>query len=641
MSSARARSCCGRRGGTTPRCARWSGGSRSGSGAVGAVRHRRATAAAARRAASVRVALLPSTAQEAAFVAHALRSAHVERGRAVGARWPSIARSGAQVTALRRALGGRVRAGERARQRRAAARRARGRGRCSRPCGSASARRSSTPATAARLACSPLGGLDAVGLRRVRRALRAHELAEGGGRTSDALLVEALAVATTEALPPSAARPVARLARVLAAGRAAAARRRVPMRRPCCGRCGTPPSRPSRGAGPRSPVARRVSGPTATSTPCSRCSARPRRSSTGCRARRPAAFVDWLQAQDLPSDSLAARARRASRAGAHAGRRGRAGVGGRRRRGRAGRARGPTCGCATRCSARRRSSTSSPDARAGTSPTPAATPPRRAQAVLADELRSFAVACSRARRSLLVTAVDDVDHQPSPFLDLVDAVRRRGRRPAADQRARAARPARARRAAAGAPRAGGRRRRRARPGGGAHARAAGGRRRRRCRPGAVATVSPRRRATRPLWAAGRARAGLAVEGRDRAAVRAAVGPRGGGRHGVARAAARTSARCCTRSPRSTRRAPRRSCRRRSTGAGASSGSGTGWPALATRRKADAMVHRLAVYLRTAGEPLLVEGAFSARHRPGDAARHGRPRSSVDDAATGRWCASST
>ena len=40
------------------------------------------------------------------------------------------------------------------------------------------------------------------------------------------------------------------------------------------------------------------------------------------------------------------------------------------------------------------------------------------------------------------------------------------------------------------------------------------------------------------------------------------------------------------------------------------GLGSGWPALATRRKADAMVHRLAVYLRTAGEPLLVEGAFA-------------------------------
>ena len=41
------------------------------------------------------------------------------------------------------------------------------------------------------------------------------------------------------------------------------------------------------------------------------------------------------------------------------------------------------------------------------------------QAVLADELRSFAVACSRARSRLVVTAVADLDNEPSPFVDLV------------------------------------------------------------------------------------------------------------------------------------------------------------------------------------------------------------------------------
>jgi hypothetical protein len=41
-------------------------------------------------------------------------------------------------------------------------------------------------------------------------------------------------------------------------------------------------------------------------------------------------------------------------------------------------------------------------------------------AVLADELRSFHVAVSRARRLLLVSAVSDEDDQPSPFLDLVE-----------------------------------------------------------------------------------------------------------------------------------------------------------------------------------------------------------------------------
>lgn len=41
--------------------------------------------------------------------------------------------------------------------------------------------------------------------------------------------------------------------------------------------------------------------------------------------------------------------------------------------------------------------------------------------VLQDEFRAFAVAVSRARRRLIVTAVRDADLTPSPFLDLVDA----------------------------------------------------------------------------------------------------------------------------------------------------------------------------------------------------------------------------
>ena len=71
-------------------------------GAVGGVQHRRAVPARD-GGGDVRVAVLPSTAQEAAFVAHALRSAHVERGVAWG-EMAVVARSGAQVTALRRAL---------------------------------------------------------------------------------------------------------------------------------------------------------------------------------------------------------------------------------------------------------------------------------------------------------------------------------------------------------------------------------------------------------------------------------------------------------------------------------------------------------------------------------------------------------
>jgi superfamily I DNA/RNA helicase len=49
------------------------------------------------------------------------------------------------------------------------------------------------PALAVELLLSPFGGIDRLALRRLRLALRADELAGGGSRPSDALLVEALA----------------------------------------------------------------------------------------------------------------------------------------------------------------------------------------------------------------------------------------------------------------------------------------------------------------------------------------------------------------------------------------------------------------------------------------------------------------
>ena len=175
----------------------------------------------------------------------------------------------------------------------------------------ASAPRALDAATAARLACSPLGGLDTVGLRRVRRALRAQELAEGGGRTSDALLVEALGFrrAAARCRPPH--DPVARLARVLAAGRRAAAiagadaqtvlwalwhaaEQAEPWRRSALA---------GGAAGERAD--RDLDAVLALFRAAETFVDRMPRST-------PAAFVDWLQAQDLPSDSLAARARRAS-----------------------------------------------------------------------------------------------------------------------------------------------------------------------------------------------------------------------------------------------------------------------------------------------------------------------------------------
>ncbi len=74
------------------------------------------------------------------------------------------------------------------------------------------------------LLLSPIGGADAVALRRLRRALRGEERAGDGGRGSDALLVDAVAeVDRVVTLPPAVSLPARRVARVLAAGRAAAA----------------------------------------------------------------------------------------------------------------------------------------------------------------------------------------------------------------------------------------------------------------------------------------------------------------------------------------------------------------------------------------------------------------------------------
>ncbi len=70
---------------------------------------------------------------------------------------------------------------------------------------------------------SPIGGSDAVALRRLRRALRREELEAGGGRPSDELLAEAaLAPVGLAQLGPEAS-GLRRVARVLAAGVAAAA----------------------------------------------------------------------------------------------------------------------------------------------------------------------------------------------------------------------------------------------------------------------------------------------------------------------------------------------------------------------------------------------------------------------------------
>jgi RecB family exonuclease len=75
------------------------------------------------------------------------------------------------------------------------------------------------------LLTSPLGGVDPVHLRRLRRRVRAEELAEGGGRAADEVLADLLATDDLLRAPSSAVHPdlepLVHVARVLEAGRRA------------------------------------------------------------------------------------------------------------------------------------------------------------------------------------------------------------------------------------------------------------------------------------------------------------------------------------------------------------------------------------------------------------------------------------
>ncbi len=319
-------------------------------GSVGAVRHRTATAVG-QSGEGARVALLPSTAQEAAYVAHALRTAHIERN----VPWDHmavIAPTGAQVTDLRRALAGAsvpvsvLGSDVPLRDEPAVAPLLE----AMRVCVGTEPLEAST---AARLACSPLGGLDAVGLRRVRRALRAHELAAGGGRASDELLVEVLSGDDPDAGADRGACPWSGWC--ACSPRAALPRRAPkPMLRPCCGRSGLRSTTPRPGVVPRSRAARRGSGPTATSMPCSPLFRAAETFVDRMPRSAPAAFVDWLAGAG-PALGLAGRAR-ASGARSRCSRRPvRPVASGRSSSWRGCRtACGPICGCGTPCSVRRR-----------------------------------------------------------------------------------------------------------------------------------------------------------------------------------------------------------------------------------------------------------------------------------------------
>lgn len=198
-------------------------------GAVHGAGHRRPGVphAAAGLPSAVEVGVARSHAQECAAVAHWMRRAHLLEG----VPWHSMAvitRSGAQQQLVRRAL---ATGGVPVRQDRSGI-----------PLGHDPAVLPlltafdvvtrpgpvlrPTPEEAASLLAGPLGGVDPVQLRRLRRRARAQERRDGGGRSADEVLADLLADddlgATTPADLPVDLAPVVRVGQVLRAGRRAA-----------------------------------------------------------------------------------------------------------------------------------------------------------------------------------------------------------------------------------------------------------------------------------------------------------------------------------------------------------------------------------------------------------------------------------
>lgn len=271
------------------------------------------------------------------------------------------------------------------------------------------------PVTAAALVTSPVGGLDVVALRRLRRALRAEELGSGGGRTSDALLVEVLLDESRAAtLPTSVRRGAVSVARVIAAGRESTQAPDATAQtvlwaiwsatglsdrwRDAALGGGAVGARADRDLDAVLALFR------AAETFVDRMPGAP-----------PSAFVEYLESQDLPADSLAARA-----AGTDS-------VAALTPAGAAGREWDVVVVAGVQDGVwpdlRLRDSLLGSEALvellAGRSQDAHGLGPDARRTVLTDELRSFAVATSRATRRLLVTAVSDVDEVPSPFVDLV------------------------------------------------------------------------------------------------------------------------------------------------------------------------------------------------------------------------------
>ncbi|HZI97992.1 MAG TPA: ATP-dependent DNA helicase [Actinomycetales bacterium] len=389
-------------------------------GTVGTAEHRAAGVPEDAAQGSVEAAVLRSATQEAAYVAHLMRDAHL-RGGLGWSQMAVVVRSSRQTGSLRRglALAGvpvRVPTGEVPVRDEPAVRPLRLALRVAlRP-------EALDPDTAVELLTSPVGGADALALRRLRRALRAEERAGGGGRASDELLVEALASpAYVASLDDRTGRPATRVATVLEAGRTAAAR-------PDAGaedvlwaiwsatRLAGAWRRQALAGGPAGDRAdRALDALVALFDAAGRFADR-------LPGADPAAFADHLDAQDVPADTLAEQApsEQAVSLVTAQGSAGRewdlvvvAGV-------QEGvwpntRLRGSLLGAQALVDV-----LSGRDDPTGVG--------ARAQ-VLADERRLLHVAVSRARSRVVVTGVRDSDERPSSFMDLASPLRNSEERP--------------------------------------------------------------------------------------------------------------------------------------------------------------------------------------------------------------------
>ncbi|MFN8075857.1 MAG: ATP-dependent DNA helicase [Kineosporiaceae bacterium] len=388
-------------------------------GSSGATAHRSAVPAAQLPPGRAAVAVLGSAAQEAAYVAAHLRRRHLDDA----VPWSSMAvvtRSTASTAPLRRALAAAgvpvaVPQAEVPLRDEAAVVPLRLALRCVLADDDHRAE-ALTPDVAVELLTGPIGGSDTLGVRRLRQRLRAEELASGGGRASDALLVEALLdPSRLAALPPAMTLAARRLAAVLDAGRAAASEPGASAETvlwalwQATGLADAWRATALAGGPSGERADRDLDAVVALFEAAARFVDRLPRSG-------PADFLDYLEGQDVPQDTLAPRAPSADAVALVTA------------QGAAGREWDVVAVVGVQDGVwpdlRLRSSLLGAQLLAdvvdGRHALGAGATTAQRRAVLEDETRLFGVAVSRARRDLLVTAVRSEDLQPSAFLDLVD-----------------------------------------------------------------------------------------------------------------------------------------------------------------------------------------------------------------------------